>query len=175
MESTNILGLTGTSPSDNSFVLDDHQKSVIRASMINVARTLLGIPYKMGQCQADYDAGVGQWRDLSKLPENLDCQGLVKGVCAKVGLKIPEGAQHQFDFTIATTTPNPGDFAFFGYDKNILKIYHIGLVFDDHNMIEARGLQPESSFETGKVILRPRVSWENYQNFTGYRSHPRLI
>ena len=61
----------------------DQQKETLRHDMVIIAGTLLGIPYAMGKCQADYDAGVGQWRDLSKLPVNLDCQGLVKGVCEK--------------------------------------------------------------------------------------------
>lgn len=156
-------------------LLDSHQKEVIRLSMVAVASTCLGIPYKMGKCQEDYDAGVGQWRDLSKLPENLDCQGLVKGVCAKVGLKFPEGAQHQFDFTLVVLRPEPGDFVFFGHDRNINKIYHVGMVFNETEIIEARAHQEGSSFKTGEVILRPRENWEKYKDYAGYRAHPKLL
>ena len=91
-----------------------------------------------------------------------------------MGLKIPEGAQQQFDFTIATAMPQLGDLCFFGKNKDITHIYHVGMVFDDLQIVEARGHQEGSSFETGKVIFRPRSAWEAYGNFCGYRAHPKL-
>ncbi len=164
------------SPDSSSSVFDNKQKGLIRLRMKIESEKLIGIPYAMGKCQADYDAGVGQWRDFTKLPENLDCQGLTKGVCNKVGLKFPEGAQNQFNITVAIANPQVGDFAFFGHDGDITKVYHVGMVFDDLMMIEARGVQPDSNFETGKVIFRPRIRWEKYiPNFLGYRSHSKLI
>ena len=167
---------SAASPTTSPIVpLDDHQKGVIRASIVEIAKTCLGISYAEGKTQADFDAGVGQWRDLSKLPATLDCEGLVRGCYLKAGLKMPEGSQHQFDFTVATASPKIGDLAFFGHGKNILQIYHVGLVYDDSRIIEARFLQPESNFETGKVILRPRGNWVMFANFCGYRSHPKLI
>lgn len=163
-------------PADSSsFLLDDHQKSVIRNNMVSTAILLFGIQYKMGKNQEDYDAGVGKWNDLSKLPANLDCSGLAKGVCSKVGLRFPDGAQNQFNFTIAVTAPKIGDFAFFGHEKNINKVYHVGMVYSDLQIVEARDFDEKASFTTGEVILRPISVWEKYINFVGFRSHPRLI
>lgn len=166
---------------ESEFVLDEHQKEVIRNSMVKEAGPLQGIPYKMSKTQAEWDAGLGAGRDLTKLPDLLDCEGLAHWVCGRVGLKFPPfpsgkggGAQQQFDFTVATATPKPGDFAFFGTGKDITHIYHIGMVYNDEFIIEARGHQEGASFKTGEVILRERKIWEAYANFCGYRAHPKL-
>jgi len=154
--------------------LDSHQKDVIRSSLIVIAKSLEGIPYDIEDGIAPW-TGKGKWIDLTKLPTSLDCSGLASGICHKGGLKFPEGSQNQLNFTIATTTPKPGDFAFFGKDKNINDVYHVGMVLDQVFMIEARAKDTTASFETGKVILRPRVNWENWKNFLGYRCHPLLV
>ncbi len=149
----------------NPAILDDHQKDVIRKSLVDSARKLLGIQYKFG----------AEWENHSALPTELDCSEMVEGVYVINGLKMPDGAQNQLEFTLPTGNPQPGDLCFFGRSANVKQIYHVGMIFDSHNVIEARGLQPESSFETGKVILRPRVAWENYKSFVGYRAHPKLV
>lgn len=177
----NTTDSTPTPPESSSTVLDDRQKSLVRLQMRNKAEPTLGILYAMGKNQADYDAGVGQWRDLTKLPKTLDCQGLCKGLCNLVGLKFPEGAQAQFNFTVAVKEPKIGDFGFMAHGGDITKVYHIGMIYDEYFMIEARGHQENCNFETGKVILRPRKNWEAFLNygalkdgFVGYRAHPKL-
>lgn len=164
MESTNIPDGAQKSQPSNIIALDDHQKSVIRASLVAEAKKLLGIPYDFG----------AEWTDYSKPPLALDCSEMVEGVFKIVGLRMDDGAQNQFKTTMAADKPLPGDLAFMGKGKDIGQIYHVGLVFDDTFIIEARGYQPESSFQTGLVILRPRGAWETYKNFVGYRTHPKL-
>ena len=165
MESTNTSdSLSMKPPESNSSVLDPHQKDVIRQSLVDAARKLLGIPYEFG----------AEWSPFSSRPKALDCSELVEGVYILNGLKMPDGSQNQFDFTLPTGSPSPGDLAFFGRGGNVKQIYHVGLVFDKFNIIEARGFQENTSFETGKVILRSRAAWENYKNWVGYRSHPKL-
>lgn len=149
--------------SDTLF-LDSHQKDVIRQALADSARKLLGIPYVFG----------AEWTDYTKQPAELDCSELVEGVFLINGLRMPDGSQNQFNFTIPAAKPLPGDLVFFGKNGDVAKIYHVGLVLDAVSIIEARGHQPESTFETGKVILRPRASWEAYKHFVGYRAHPKL-
>ena len=146
--------------------LNEDEKMNLRIKIIGHAHKLLGIPYKYG----------AEWTDLTKIPESLDCTELIEGVYHLVGLKMPDGGM-QFSFTVPTSNPKVGDLVFFGRGGKAIEsqIYHAGLVFDETQIIEARGHQPESNFETGKVILRPRKNWEAYSNFVGYRSHPRLL
>ena len=150
---------------ENDTPLTDDQKKALRETLVAEAKKLLGIPYVYG----------AEWVDFSKPPAALDCSELVEGVYHNTKLKMPDGGQQQFNFTVPAATPKPGDLAFFGKNGKIEQVYHVGLIFDDKDIIEARGHQPESKFETGKVILRPRTNWENYKpNFLGYRSHPKL-
>ena len=155
-------------------VLDDHQKEVLRKSLVDSARNLLGIPYKYG----------AEWTDLTKPPTELDCSELTENVFLMNGLRMPDGSQAQFEYTVPTGDPKPGDLGFFGRGGKTNQIYHVGMLFDYHvidanrsigNMIEARGHDPKASFETGKVILRPTSAWTNYGNWVGFRSQPKLL
>ncbi len=153
------------SQSFNSIALTAEAKKELRGQLTSEARKLLGIPYDFG----------AEWTDYNKKPDALDCSEMIEGIFKICGLQMPDGSQNQFNFTMATNNPMPGDLGFFGKSKDMNKIYHVGLVFDEFNIIEARGFQPESSFETGKVIIRPMAAWENYVNFVGYRAHAKLV
>lgn len=145
--------------------LDIHQKEVIRLSLVSYARNLLGTPYEYG----------AEWVDRTKPPTALDCSEFVEGVYLLNGLRMPDGAQNQFNFTVSTGTPLMGDLAFFGKGGDINQIYHVGIVLNDTAIIEARGFDPKANFETGKVIVRPRSKWEAYlPSFIGFRAHPKL-
>lgn len=164
------------SPDSSSSVLDERQKGLLRLRMNLESEKLLGIIYKKAETEVEKSLMVGKWTDLNELPLYLDCSGLTNGLCRKVGLPFPHGSQNQFNFTIATMEPKMGDFAFFGHEGDITKVYHVGMVYDDLLMIEARGKQEDSNFETGKVIFRARLKWEKYvPNFLGYRTHPKLL
>lgn|SRR3990167_1218382 len=156
---------SGEKKPESLSTLDAHQKDTIRKAIVDSARKLIGIKYEFG----------AEWTDHSLPPDALDCSELCEGVYKINGLRIPDGSQNQFDFTVPSRIPLPGDLIFFGKGGNYNKIYHVGLIFDEHNVIEARGFQPESSFETGKVILRPIKAWQAYPNFCGIRAHIKLI
>lgn len=130
--------------------------------ILTTAKSLLGIPYVFG----------AKWTDLSKPPAALDCSGFVEGVYLKSGLHLPDGSQNQYDFTkpIAVQDAVPTDLAFFGRNKDPKQIYHVGMLFDKDNIIEARAF--DGLDWTGKVTLRGKTFWENWENFLGYR---RLI
>ena len=155
--------------------LTDEQKIEIRNAIVETAKSCLNIPYDIEPGGKVAWTGRGKWTDLTKPPVSLDCSGLAAGCVKKNGLKFPDGALAQYNFTVATDKPRPGDFAFFADKKDITKVDHVGIVYDDTYMIEARKLNPKASFPTGMVILRPRSIWEKWENFVGYRSHPKLI
>lgn len=144
--------------------LTAEEKEDIRNRLTLFAGKLVGIPYVFG----------AEWKDFSVAPEALDCSELVEGVYGHFGLQMPDGSQNQFDFTISAATPKMGDLAFFGRGGKTGQIYHVGIVYDETNIIEARGFDASASFRTGEVILRSRDRWEKYANFCGYRSHPKL-
>lgn len=144
--------------------LDDHQKDTIRKALVDTALKLLGVKYEFG----------AEWLAYGEIPLTLDCSELTKGTFCSNGLKMPDLAQNQFNFTIHNPTPLPGDLAFFGRGAKIDQIYHVGMVVDTESIIEARAFDPTATFKTGCVILRPLTAWMNYKNFVGFRSHPKI-
>jgi NlpC/P60 family len=155
--------------------LTDHQKNVLRKALVDSARLLLGIPYVFG----------AEWADIAQKPDALDCSELVEGVFKQNGLRMPDGSQSQFDFTVPTGLPKVGDLGFFARGGNPKQVYHVGMIFEltkNHygnpfgQIVEARAYDPNATFETGKVILRSMAKWESYiPNFLGWRAHPKLI
>lgn len=148
---------------DGAISMETNYKA--RTGLISTANKLLGIKYEFG----------AEWANYAELPETLDCSEMIEGIFKINKLDIPDGSQNQYNFTISTNAPIIGDLAFFGRGKDNSKVYHVGMVYDDKYIIEARAYQPEASFPTGKVILRDRSAWENYKNFLGYRTHPKLL
>lgn len=144
--------------------LNADQKHDIRIKLVAFSEKLLGIKYEYG----------AEWTDFSKLPESIDCSEMVEGIFGHFGIKMPDGSQAQFDFTSEVITPQIGDLGFFGKEASSKKIYHVGMIFDNTQIIECRALDSTSSFKTGEVILRPIERWKNYKNFCGFRSHPKL-
>ena len=145
--------------------LTAEQKDKLRNEIAVQGAKLIGIPYEYG----------AEWTDYAKPPIALDCSELVEGIYKMVGLRMEDGAQNQFNFTVPTPNPQLSDLAFFGKNADPNKIYHVGLLFHMGNILEARGYDPSVKFETGHVILRPKQFWETWKNFVGYQSHPRLL
>ena len=144
--------------------LDESQKTLIRHDLMESARKLLGVKYEFG----------AEWTKYEFIPESIDCSEMVEGIYTLHKLKMPDGSQNQFNFTVPVPAPRVGDLGFFGRGRSDNQIYHVGMVFDKTVVIEARGFDPTAKFETGKIILRPIWNWQNYKNFTGWRSHPKL-
>lgn len=149
-------------------LLTIEQKNVIRADLVASAKKLLdaGVKYEFG----------AEWTNYAIIPDTLDCSEMIEGVFNLHKLKMPDGSQAQFDSTvISSAKPQPGDLAFLGRGGNPRQIYHVGMIFDDQNIIECRAFDPNASFETGKIILRPREKWETYKNWVGYTCHYKLL
>lgn len=143
----------------------------LRQALLLEAGKLLGVPYF---CSVD-EPERGKWLDLTKTPEQLDCSGFTEGIYHYVGLKIPHGSQNQFNATVAleSGTEKPGDLVFMARERDITRIYHVGMLYDDKNIIECRAYDGRDW--TGKVCLREKQYWEKFVNFGGYRSHAKLI
>lgn len=144
--------------------LTNEQIDSVRKKIVMFAVKLLDVPYEYG----------AEWTNYNEIPKSLDCSELLEGCYNHFGLRLPDGSQNQFFHTKTTTEPKDADLAFFGRGGKENQIYHVGMIYGEH-ILEARGLQPRSSFETGKVILRPRERWETYKNFAGYRAWPKLL
>lgn len=155
--------------------LSDETKILLRKKIVFKSSDLLEIPYKKAITEAEKSAMVGKWIYVSSLPKFLDCSGLTQGLYTFAGLKMPHGSQNQYNFTFLSENPQIGDLSFLGENANPTKIYHVGMLYDNDKIIEARAFDKNASFETGKVIIRSRKNWENYKNFCGFRSHPKLI
>lgn len=146
--------------------LTSEQKMTLRWQLIQSAVDLLGIKYEYG----------AEWVDFSKIPESLDCSEMMEGVYTISKLKMWDGSQNQYNnfLPISNDQAQIGDLAFFGRGGNPSKIYHVGMLFSQRFIIECRGFQPNCSFRTGETILRPKIKWEQYRNFAGYRVHSKL-
>lgn len=145
-----------------------------RKDIVDLALTQLGKPYFE---KPEELRGV-KLEDAS--PAGFDCSFFVEW-CYWHGSKliIPRNSNDQFEYCKFTDNPLPGDLGFFADKDN--RVYHVGIVVDNGKVIEARFPQPNTSFETGKVIFRPLIVWASYINpkngnhFKGWRAHPNLI
>ena len=137
--------------------IDEYRKKLVETGL-----PLLGIKYEFG----------AEWTDYTKKPNGLDCSETIEGIYRISGLEMPDGAQAQFNFCLATDKPKPGDLAFFGKGKDIAQVYHVGMLYDAGMILEARAFDGRDW--TGKVAFRGRDAWEAYKNFLGYRCHPKL-
>ena len=125
--------------------------------MLHEAGRMLGRPYLLGaKWPLDAQNPVGP----------IDCSGFVRWVYSRAGLHLPDGSYDQILVCspVSAGEAQWGDLGFFKNSEG--KIDHVGIIYDDHLMIEARG-EPYN-----EVITRPRVKWENYELFAGYYTHP---
>jgi cell wall-associated NlpC family hydrolase len=145
-----------------------------RQSIIEIALLQVGKPYIK---EPENSAGV---KLSDEKPLGFDCS-FFNEWCYLHGdhLWLPRSAANQFAFCKPTDNPLPGDLGFFA-DRDG-HVYHAGLVVDNVKVVEARAPQEHTSFETGKVILRPLIIWANYNDpktgnhFAGWRQHPNYI
>lgn len=121
--------------------------------MLHEAGRMLGRPYLLGaKWPLDAQDPVGP----------IDCSGFVRWVYSRGGLSLPDGSYNQVNMCkpVANKDAEPGDLAFFKAGNGTID--HVGIVYDAHLMIEARG-NPYN-----EVITRPRSKWEAYELFAGY-------
>ena len=124
----------------------------------NIGKLQIGKLYKFGS----------KWCLNETDPKGpVDCSGFSKWMLSQFGIDIPEGSDAQFAHCVLLNPQSQartGDLAFFRMPDG--DITHVGLVFDEKDMIEARG----APFNA--VILRPRAKWEAFSRFSGYYRAP---
>lgn len=108
--------------------------------------------------------------DGNQNPTQFDCSELVQWAYEEIGITVPDGSQNQFDASDPITNPRLGDVGFF--KKPGEDVHHVGIIYDDQNVIEARGIEPSleaQGLPDNQVILRPRAKWEAFSEFSGWR------
>ena len=86
------------------------------SEVVNIARTLLVIPYVYG----------------GETPAGFDCSGFTQYVFGKAGVSIPRTASAQQSAATPVSDPQPGDLVFYGYPA-----WHVGIYTGNGMMIEA--------------------------------------
>lgn len=125
-----------------------------KEKILEAAEAALGRPYDLG----------AKWRIDADNPEGpIDCSGFVRWTFSRGGVVIADGSYNQFNATRPLADgeqPEPCDLGFF-LRQGVP--HHVGILFDGFQVIEARG-KPYN-----KVIFRPRVKWEAFHEFSGWR------
>lgn len=86
------------------------------SEVVNIARTLLGIPYVYGGDD----------------PSGFDCSGFTQYVFGKAGVSIPRTAGAQRSAATPVSNPQPGDLVFFGSP-----VWHVGIYTGNGMMIDS--------------------------------------
>jgi len=120
--------------------------------------TLIGTPYRFGA-----ESKSGAWP-----PRFLDCSEFVELVYSRRGIACPDGSWNQHEASYSVEDPRPGDLGFFAKIEEIRPgnprgIYHVGILYSDDNVAEARAKDKNGNY--GELILRPREKWEAYEPF----------
>ena len=103
------------------------------SEVVNIARTLLGIPYVYG----------------GSSPSGFDCSGFTQYVFGKAGISIPRTASAQQDAATPVSDPKPGDLVFFGSPA-----WHVGIYTGHGMMIDS----PRSGKSTSERAIFSGVS-----------------
>ena len=126
-----------------------------KSFMIHEAGRMLGKPYLLG----------AKWKLNDPNPTGpVDCSGFVRWVLSRGGINIPDGSYAQILACHKELfEPSAGDLGFFKNAKGLID--HVGMVYDDYLVIEARG-EPYN-----EVIVRPKKNWEAYELFAGWYTY----
>ena len=103
------------------------------SEIVNIARTLLGIPYVYG----------------GEDPSGFDCSGFTQYVFGKAGISIPRTASAQQDAATPVSNPQPGDLVFYGSPA-----WHVGIYTGNGMMIDS----PRSGKSTSERPIFSGVS-----------------
>ena len=86
------------------------------SEVVNIARSLLGIPYVYG----------------GESPSGFDCSGFTQYVFGKAGISLPRTASAQQSAATPVSDPKPGDLVFFGSPA-----WHVGIYTGNGMMIDS--------------------------------------
>jgi len=118
-------------------------------------RGCIGIPYRFG-AEANLKS--------DEKPKAFDCSELVEWAFARVGVRVPDGSENQYQASrqlLEEETARIGDVGFVRPMGG--PAHHVVINMGDGTVIEARG-NPYN-----KVIYRPVKIWEAWDVFSGWR------
>lgn len=122
-----------------------------------LAKSKLGLPYVFG----------AKWDINDTNPTGpTDCSGAIRWIFNQFGLLLPEGSQAQYEYTLLLNPQSLAKVGSLGFFLQSGSVHHVGALFDETNVWEARG----SPFNS--VILRPRENWERFSEFSGWHGLP---
>ncbi len=130
-----VADRTSSSSTSRSSVRPTSSGSVRQSSseVVNIARSLLGIPYVYGGTS----------------PSGFDCSGFTQYVFGKAGISLPRTASAQQAAATPVSDPKPGDLVFFGSPA-----WHVGIYTGNGMMIDS----PRSGKSTSERPIFSGVS-----------------
>ena len=130
-----VADRTSSSSASRSSVRPTSSGSVRQSSseVVNIARSLLGIPYVYGGTS----------------PSGFDCSGFTQYVFGKAGISLPRTASAQQAAATPVSDPKPGDLVFFGSPA-----WHVGIYTGNGMMIDS----PRSGKSTSERPIFSGVS-----------------
>lgn len=92
-------------------------------SIVEYAKTLLGIPYAYG----------------GNTPSGFDCSGFVQYVMANFGITMPRSSHEQYSIGVRVDKAQlmPGDLVYFKYSSSSYHLNHVGIYVGDGNFIHS--------------------------------------
>lgn len=135
-----------------------------RKALIAAAVSQWGKPYQFG----------AKWSVINN-PNPvgpIDCSGFVRWAYSRIAIEIPDGSTAQHMNSTSESFALPGDLVFLHTPLGINDEHHVGMIYDQYLVIEARGIIKDG-VEVGFVMLRPRAEWEARGDYVGvFRPKP---
>ena len=111
----------------------------------------IGKPYVFGQENKIGDIDAKSW----------DCSELVESAFFYAGVKVPDGAQNQYNFSTPVTEVVQFDVGFLKEDE---KVHHVVIAYDASTIVHAKG--------TGYGVIKESLDayqTRNRRTFAGWR------
>ncbi len=112
-----------------------------RNSIVNIAKSFLGIPYRWG----------------GKSTLGFDCSGFVQSVFKAHDIPLPRDSHEQADHFVNEINLDevlPGDLLFFAEQS---KISHVGISLGDTNFVNARGWVRDESLDQSSAVFSQKL------------------
>jgi hypothetical protein len=128
-----------------------------RKTLIGCAVAQVDKPYKFGS----------KWSASDLDPKGpVDCSGFVKWVYSQIKIDLPDGSTNQHLQATESTFVLPGDLVFLHTQLGINDEHHVGMIYDQYLVIEARGVIKDGQ-EIGTVCLHTLKEWKERPDFVG--------
>lgn len=125
-------------------------------------RRITVVEFMRSQLGKGYQLGVEVVPGHEDEAQSWDCSEAVEHAYREAGMRIPDGAQQQYDACQAVRRPLPGDLGFLWSDKRGM-IGHVMVCATEGTVVHAVGGRG--------VVEDPSTQWEYHQRWRGWRRH----